>query len=251
MDEAERNPDTFRWYASEPTDVSAESHRFTIEFVEALMDKDAPKPPVSSVPEPCQNASRRPSGQPPPSFMSHNGSMDQGLAAVLGSAVGVLGTSMAASLAFWQGRWVTRQQLSGANSQWRRQVQREAYGAFMTQYMKASRFLVETATATKSRQYTEADLDGLTSAIREHRGELMSAMVAVKLEGPPELGDLAQEALGAITEWWASIYQLARALAEDANSDDQERALRGAEQEAGRQMGRFTASAQDHLDHVP
>ncbi|MFF5961560.1 hypothetical protein [Streptomyces luteogriseus] len=45
LDEAERNPDTFRWYAGEPTDVSPESHRFAIEFINTLMDKDVPKPP--------------------------------------------------------------------------------------------------------------------------------------------------------------------------------------------------------------
>ncbi|MFH9004745.1 hypothetical protein ACH4E5_16090 [Streptomyces afghaniensis] len=45
LNEAERNPDTFRWYASEPTDVSPQSHRFAVEFINALMDKDVPKPP--------------------------------------------------------------------------------------------------------------------------------------------------------------------------------------------------------------
>ncbi|MFF8872403.1 hypothetical protein [Streptomyces massasporeus] len=40
-----RNPDTFRWYADEPTDVSPETHWFAVEFTNALMDKDAPKPP--------------------------------------------------------------------------------------------------------------------------------------------------------------------------------------------------------------
>ncbi|MDQ0713472.1 hypothetical protein QFZ55_002924 [Streptomyces luteogriseus] len=45
LTEAERNPNTFRWYASEPTDVSPETHRFAVEFINALMDKDVPKPP--------------------------------------------------------------------------------------------------------------------------------------------------------------------------------------------------------------
>jgi hypothetical protein len=45
LDEAERNPDTFRWYAGEPTDVSPETHRFAVEFTNALMDKNVPKPP--------------------------------------------------------------------------------------------------------------------------------------------------------------------------------------------------------------
>ncbi|MFE0358113.1 hypothetical protein ACFW2I_32100 [Streptomyces nigra] len=44
MNEAERDLNTFRWYAGEPTDMSPESHRFAIEFSNALMDKDVPKP---------------------------------------------------------------------------------------------------------------------------------------------------------------------------------------------------------------
>ncbi|MFF4088519.1 hypothetical protein ACFYY9_16775 [Streptomyces nigra] len=44
LTEAERDLNTFRWYACEPTDVSPESHRFAIEFSNALMDKDVPKP---------------------------------------------------------------------------------------------------------------------------------------------------------------------------------------------------------------
>ncbi|MGA5289934.1 hypothetical protein [Streptomyces pseudogriseolus] len=44
LDEAERNPDTFRWYAGEPTDVAPESHRFAIESIESLIDKDVSKP---------------------------------------------------------------------------------------------------------------------------------------------------------------------------------------------------------------
>jgi hypothetical protein len=45
LNEAERELETFRWYAGEPTDVSPESHRFAVEFINALMDKDVPKPP--------------------------------------------------------------------------------------------------------------------------------------------------------------------------------------------------------------
>ncbi|GGY20145.1 hypothetical protein GCM10010384_28290 [Streptomyces djakartensis] len=45
LNEAERDPDTFRRYASEPADVSPETHRFAVEFTNALMDKDVPKPP--------------------------------------------------------------------------------------------------------------------------------------------------------------------------------------------------------------
>ncbi len=45
LNHAERELCTFRWYAGEPADVSPESHRFAVEFVNGLIDKDAPGPP--------------------------------------------------------------------------------------------------------------------------------------------------------------------------------------------------------------
>jgi hypothetical protein len=45
LNEAERELETFRWYADEPADVSPESHRFAVEFINALIDKDVPKRP--------------------------------------------------------------------------------------------------------------------------------------------------------------------------------------------------------------
>ncbi|WP_189321903.1 hypothetical protein [Streptomyces flaveus] len=45
LNSAERELGTFRWYAGEPADVSLESHRFAVEFINGLIDKDAPRPP--------------------------------------------------------------------------------------------------------------------------------------------------------------------------------------------------------------
>lgn len=42
---AERELDTFRWYAGAATDISTEWHRFAVEFVNGLIDKEAPRPP--------------------------------------------------------------------------------------------------------------------------------------------------------------------------------------------------------------
>ncbi|MFD5010120.1 hypothetical protein [Streptomyces chartreusis] len=176
--------------------------------------------------------------------------MDQGLAAVLGGAVGALGASLVGALAFWQARWVTRQQLIGANAQWRRQVQRETYGLFATEYLKASQFLLRTGRATLDREYSEADLAGLAGTFDEHLHSLLAAMTTVGLEGPEELFDHANDAIDAVTAWWRAISDAARELAEGANSDDQERLVREALGKAGGQIGRFTSIAQDHLDRV-
>jgi hypothetical protein len=44
LNSAEREPETFRWYAGEPTDVSPESHRFAVDFINGLIDKDVSDP---------------------------------------------------------------------------------------------------------------------------------------------------------------------------------------------------------------
>lgn len=56
LNSAEREPETFRWYAGEPTDVSPESHRFAVDFINGLIDKDLSDPPAPliSVPDACQ-----------------------------------------------------------------------------------------------------------------------------------------------------------------------------------------------------
>ncbi|WP_445280484.1 hypothetical protein [Streptomyces sp. DSM 118148] len=45
LSEAEHRLESFRWYAEEPADVSPESHRFAVEFINGLIDKDLPKLP--------------------------------------------------------------------------------------------------------------------------------------------------------------------------------------------------------------
>ncbi|MFC9930260.1 hypothetical protein [Streptomyces sp. NPDC127190] len=45
LNEAEQRLESFRWYAEEPADVSPHAHRFAVEFINGLIDKDVPKPP--------------------------------------------------------------------------------------------------------------------------------------------------------------------------------------------------------------
>lgn len=48
LSSAERDPDTFRWYACEAADVSPESHSFAVDFVQGLMDINVLQPPHDS-----------------------------------------------------------------------------------------------------------------------------------------------------------------------------------------------------------
>ncbi|MEU8830795.1 hypothetical protein [Streptomyces sp900116325] len=45
LSSAERDPDTFHWYAREAADVSTESHSLAVDFLHGLMDKNAPQLP--------------------------------------------------------------------------------------------------------------------------------------------------------------------------------------------------------------
>jgi hypothetical protein len=45
LNEAELRLESFRWYAEEPADVSPESHRFAVDFINGPIDKEVPKPP--------------------------------------------------------------------------------------------------------------------------------------------------------------------------------------------------------------
>lgn len=45
LSSAERDPDTFHWYASEATAVSLEPHSLAVDFIHGLMDKNVPQPP--------------------------------------------------------------------------------------------------------------------------------------------------------------------------------------------------------------
>ncbi|MEU1805984.1 hypothetical protein [Streptomyces sp. NPDC019937] len=176
--------------------------------------------------------------------------MDQGLAAVLGGAVGVLGTGLTASLAFWQARWVTRQQISGTNAQWRRQVQREAYGVFLERYMKLTRFLGETEKKIRVREYTEADAARVASSTGSQLDDLLTSIITVQLEGPAELGTSAYRGYDAMGNWWTALARLANSLDSGDPATDQLQAVAEAQREAGEQIGAFAGLAQQHLNEI-
>ncbi|MFF4346312.1 hypothetical protein [Streptomyces sp. NPDC001530] len=90
--------------------------------------------------------------------------MDQATAALLGAMVGIGGTTTAAGLAAWQGRWATRTQIDATNNQWRRQVQRDAYGALVQQAMSITRLFDEVHYKICHGQYADSDVDPAVDA---------------------------------------------------------------------------------------
>ncbi|MCX4554780.1 hypothetical protein OHA02_00960 [Streptomyces phaeochromogenes] len=47
LDEANRNPETVLWFGESPSDVSADTHAFGVEFINASLDKHPDTPAVS------------------------------------------------------------------------------------------------------------------------------------------------------------------------------------------------------------
>ncbi|MEU9877718.1 hypothetical protein [Streptomyces phaeochromogenes] len=63
--------------------------------------------------------------------------MDAGVAAILGSSVGVAGTTVAAVVAAWSTRWQVRSQAYLEHHRWRREVRQAAYSALITEAVAA------------------------------------------------------------------------------------------------------------------
>jgi hypothetical protein len=48
LDEARRNPETVLWFDESPSDVSADTHGFGVEFINAFLDRHPDTPVVSA-----------------------------------------------------------------------------------------------------------------------------------------------------------------------------------------------------------
>ncbi|WP_138430278.1 MULTISPECIES: hypothetical protein [Streptomyces] len=121
--------------------------------------------------------------------------MDQGVAGLLGAAVGgaigVIGTVSAAWLA---GRGQRRSQ----HEQWLRQVRRDAYAHFVACLHRVERVVGETSNAAlQGRPVPDGWPEEMTQA-----GEALSA---VMLEGPDEIYELALEVFHLAQEWWYAL----------------------------------------------
>ncbi|MEU3616461.1 hypothetical protein ABZ725_29745 [Streptomyces sp. NPDC006872] len=108
--------------------------------------------------------------------------MDQGWAAIAGAGVGVLGAVMTGLVAAAGLRRQSRDQLAGTHAQWRRQLRRDAYAAFLA---AAHRFQTEAralspALGSDQSSLVERGLQVLGSA----EGLLLERAQDVDLEGP-------------------------------------------------------------------
>jgi phosphopantetheine binding protein len=113
--------------------------------------------------------------------------MDQALAAVVGAALGSLGTAGAASLAAWSTRRQARAQDTRQTEQWRRESRREAYGALLDTGARARddlaslwRFMSEPSANATETERRLIDARALVHAVQK-------ASNTVSVEGPVEI----------------------------------------------------------------
>ncbi|MEW2608881.1 hypothetical protein AB0937_01440 [Streptomyces sp. NPDC047880] len=175
--------------------------------------------------------------------------MDQATAALLGAVVGIVGTTTAAGLAAWQGRWATRTQIDATNSQWRRQMQRDAYSALVQQAMSITRLFDEIDYKICNGHYTGSDVDPLADAAAQSLHDLSAATFAVILEGPLDLADTAGPVEDTTRAWWIALRTFGDVVAQGDEGVEEHAAAEAAQEAAALAMGRFIGQAQAYLNH--
>ncbi|MFD1828558.1 hypothetical protein ACFSJS_02620 [Streptomyces desertarenae] len=163
--------------------------------------------------------------------------MDAGLAALLGAAVGALGTGGAALATGLLGRGQARTQLRAEHVRLLREPRRSAYVAFAqcfqevhalhSEAVKSASEVMEAEEPDRSRLLDAADEAYARAGERLH-GELQLRQSAVTVEGPPALTAAAFEAEGALLVSRAEVYRWVRVLRQGTATEEHERAAEDA-----------------------
>ncbi|MGW2696137.1 hypothetical protein ACWC3Y_30755 [Streptomyces sp. NPDC001296] len=169
--------------------------------------------------------------------------MDQGLAAVFGAAVGVIGSAMTGALTWAVTRTQLQTQLQADLHRWRREVRRETYLGLLNSVRTARGALA--ASLDDMRIGREDGQQHMTEAWRL----LPSVEVtrsAVLLEGPAEMAVLATDLAEALFALFRSAYSWRQGSALD--EPDLVAVNRLARDTLVSAEEAFIASAQRHLD---
>ncbi|WP_328974175.1 hypothetical protein [Streptomyces canus] len=118
--------------------------------------------------------------------------MDQGIAALLGATVGVLGTISTSAITGWSSRQQVRTQARVDHAHWRRQVRREAYSAFLTPAHGAHDALRRAARALIGNTNTE-EADHQLQVAQEKMGLVQATWAVLAVEGPETVEQAANK----------------------------------------------------------
>ncbi|MFJ3671536.1 hypothetical protein ACIPSE_34245 [Streptomyces sp. NPDC090106] len=185
--------------------------------------------------------------------------MDAGLAALLGAAVGALGTGCAAVVTGFLGRGQVRTQLRAEHLRLLREPRRAAYVAFAQCFQEVHALHSEAAqSAAGSTDADERDRGGLLDAAERAyaqagerlHGELQLRQAAVTVEGPPTLTAAAFEAAGALLVSRGEVYRWIRLLRQGSATQEHERAAEDALLAVHHPLVSFLNAASDALADV-
>jgi hypothetical protein len=122
--------------------------------------------------------------------------VDDGTAAILGAAVGVAGTIVAAALAVASARWQVRTQAVTEDARWRARQRRDAYAGLLTSVRRAVGSLASAGEALSADSPDVSEGTRLLAHAWSTLGDLEAALATVQLEGPESV----IEAASAMTE---------------------------------------------------
>lgn len=132
-----------------------------------------------------------------------NPHMDSGIAAVVGAAVGVAGTTLAAAVAGMS----AQRQVRAEHRHWRRQLRRDAYSAFTAKADEVYKMLKDVDAELVR---PNADLDTARDRVAQARSMLhdglAGAQATVEIEGPEKLARMAEELSRSLSACIAAVH---------------------------------------------
>ncbi|CAL9552409.1 hypothetical protein [Streptomyces sp. Tu 3180] len=176
--------------------------------------------------------------------------MDQGWAALLGATVGVAGTVLASAITGWSARQQVRAQARAEHAHWRRQVRRDAYGAFLAPASEAQQAL-----KTAGRAFVgEPDVEEIDRRLQQAQEQLALAQAAwanLAVEGPEPVEQAARSVYTTLKSMQTTLLALRDSPA-DAPDDGVRLVERHAVEVArlSERIGEFTAAARSALDDI-
>ncbi|WP_159043258.1 hypothetical protein [Streptomyces sp. NBRC 110028] len=123
--------------------------------------------------------------------------MDQGLAALLGAFVGVVGTTASAVVAGRYLRQQARDQAHIDHARWRREIRQEAYAATLVPITEAREVARQASRALVQAQ-AEADVASLLGQLDKLIRTIQASCARLHLEGPHEVAASGEAVLTAL-----------------------------------------------------
>jgi len=176
--------------------------------------------------------------------------MDQGLAALLGATVGVVGTVVASAISSGSTRRQMEGQAKVEHSQWRRQLRRDAYSAFLAPANESRSALKTAARALVGDAPDVAEADRRLQIAQDQLVLVQAAWAGLAVEGPESV----EQAAHGVHPGLHSMHTTLLAWRDSSGSAD--RNVNFVEHHAvevtmaSERLGSFTSAARAALDDI-